>query len=328
MAEPRTIPIQILDAAPAGLSENPAGSSNQAPEGSPVSGPAPRANPMIWEGEEAATGVFIGGENPLDALDLLGVPGMVLPQVPRLPEDFSPSDRLRAWLDELMEALQCGSEDSVPRRLALAELDEVERQAIGEILGEGEVTAELTLDGTAFRVVESVLAGVWRISAEGEAGWVEVACVPTLVLEAALSLETAPFPVPEGGAGVMNAPAVLVEISERAAHYHEHGPAESAATAPNHVLNFTLLPMSEADHALLTSVLGRAQLELRSGGFGDCKVMATRYRHVWAVQYVNAMGHVILDTVEVGDVPAAVAAAREDMEDSAGRLQEILEAYL
>jgi len=39
------------------------------------------------------------------------------------------------------------------------------------------------------------------------------------------------------------------------------------------------------------------------------------------------MGHTILDTIEVGEVPRAACAGREDFEDSAVRLGEILEAY-
>jgi hydrogenase-1 operon protein HyaF len=39
------------------------------------------------------------------------------------------------------------------------------------------------------------------------------------------------------------------------------------------------------------------------------------------------MGSVILDTLEVGGVPVAVLAAREDFEDSAVRLAEILMAF-
>ena len=45
------------------------------------------------------------------------------------------------------------------------------------------------------------------------------------------------------------------------------------------------------------------------------------------MQYVNGLGKVILDTLEVGGVPVSVIAAREDFEDSAARLAEILEAF-
>ena len=119
----------------------------------------------------------------------------------------------------------------------------------------------------------------------------------------------------------MNGLAVLAEVNEHAANWD--GTAEH-----NRVLNFTLMPMSPHDQQLLLDVLGRAELTLESGGFGNCQVLATTVRHVWAVQFVNAMGNTILDTLEVGGIPDAVLAAREDFEDSARRLDQIIETYL
>ena len=78
---------------------------------------------------------------------------------------------------------------------------------------------------------------------------------------------------------------------------------------------------------MLTSVLGQIPLVIRSGGYGSSRVFATGLKHVWAVQYINSMGNVILDTLEIGGVPVSVLAAREDFEDSAERLGEILEAF-
>jgi hydrogenase-1 operon protein HyaF len=46
------------------------------------------------------------------------------------------------------------------------------------------------------------------------------------------------------------------------------------------------------------------------------------------VRFLNASGTVILDTLEVGGVPAAATAAPEDFEDAADRLAEIRDAYL
>jgi hydrogenase-1 operon protein HyaF len=279
--------------------------------------PESRANPMVWEGEEAATGVFLGSDPTDDALALLGMPAMQIPPAPRLPEDFEPTPALVNWLARLRAALACASEQAT--RLHLEPLDDVSIQAISEILGEGEVAGSVTLDEISYKVQESILAGVWRVQGSDGSDIVEVATAPAVILDAASSLAPADFPVPAPDGATMNAPAVLAEIQERALAWNG---------ADNHVLNFTLLPMTEADHALLTGVLGRADLELNSGGFGDCRIMATRYRHVWAVQYVNAMGHTILDTVEVGRLPAAARAARQDFEDSLERLEDLREAYL
>jgi hydrogenase-1 operon protein HyaF len=236
------------------------------------------------------------------------------------PRIFAPSDALRAWLARLTDSLAMAASAGVDhQRLDLNSLDAESIQAAEEILGSGEVEGAVTLDGVEYRVEESVLAGIWQIRGNNGDHWIEVAAIPQIMEQAALSLAKAPFAVPAEAPYVMNAPAVLAEISDRAARWDG---------AQNHVVNFTLMPMSEGDHDLLLEVLGRASLTLESGGFGNCRVMATRYRHVWAVQYLNALGHIILDTLEIGDVPDAIRAATSDFEDSAIRLREILETYL
>ncbi|MEM0953714.1 MAG: hydrogenase expression/formation protein [Pseudomonadota bacterium] len=281
---------------------------------------AARSNPMVWEGEEAAQGVFLSPDPTEDALALLGTPPMQLRPEPRLPEDFVPSARLRGWLEELEQNLAAVAKSPHDiRSLPVTGLDELSRQAITEILGRGEVEGSVSLDGVIYTVVESVLAGVWRVKGSDGRDYVEVAHAPSVILQAANNLEIADFSIPAPSGDIMNAPAVLAEIHERARAWNGE---------ENHVLNFTLLPMSEQDHDVLTGILGRAELEMTSGGFGDCQIMATRYRHVWAVQYVNAMGHTILDTIEIGELPAAACASWQDFEDSTERLAELLEAYL
>ena len=281
--------------------------------------PEARANPMIWEGEDAAEGVFLGTPDS-DPLALLGTPSMEVPEAPRLPEDFAPSEALIAWLGELTAALAAAAEGRRCEITQLAALSELSIQAVVEILGAGEVTGAVTLDGVRYQITESVLAGVWRLEGDDGSHYVEVGSLPRAAIEAASSLERAPFEVPPALPGLMNAQPVLAEISERGAKWSEGD--------ETHVINFTLLPMSEADQLAIRDTLGRAELELESGGFGNCRVFATRYRHVWAVQYLNALGHTILDTVEIGAPPGAVAAAREDFEDSSARLREILDTYL
>ena len=281
-----------------------------------------RPNPMIWEGEEAAQGIFTGAGSQEEALALLGMPSLELPRAPRLPEDFEASPALRGWLSELRSALATVAQaPDTSQRLDLTGLQPVDVLAIEEILGEGEVDGHVNLDGVTYHLQESVMPGIWRITVDaGEAtAWVEVAAAPSVVTAAAASLQPADYDIPAPGGNVMNAPPVLAEISERSRLWQGD---------ENHVINFTLLPMSEADHQLLTAVLGRADLEIRSRGFGDCRIMATRYRNVWAVQFVNAMEHTILDTVEIGTLPPAACAAREDFEDSGERLAELMETYL
>ena len=279
-----------------------------------------RANPMIWENEEQPQGVFINAGDD-DALALLGTPAMQLPPLARLPVDFEPGPQLLDRLEQLRQAIRdAATGRHIDQRIDMAELDQQSRQALQEMLGEGEVSGEVALDGVTYTITESVLTGIWRINGSDATEWLEVAPVPAVVTRAADSLRPAPVALPPALPGLMNGLPVLAEINEHAANWQE-------GSGPNRVLNFSLLPMSPQDQALLIDVLGRADLVLNSGGYGNCRVMATRVRHVWAVQYVNGMGHTILDTIEIGRVPDAAVAAREDFEDSAERLDEILEAY-
>ena len=119
--------------------------------------------------------------------------------------------------------------------------------------------------------------------------------------------------------GTMNLMPLLVEIGHRVA---THDPA-----LPNHVISFTLFPMTEADMAGLRQVLGTGPVQVVSRGYGTCRITLTGLRRVWSVQYLNSMDTVILDTLEIGGVPVAVQAADEDFADSAERLGEILAAY-
>ena len=61
-----------------------------------------------------------------------------------------------------------------------------------------------------------------------------------------------------------------------------------------------------------------------SRGFGNCRVTSTLTRNVWRVQYFNSMNTLILDTIEVIDVPEVAIAAPEDLSDSRERLAELI----
>jgi hydrogenase-1 operon protein HyaF len=169
-----------------------------------------------------------------------------------------------------------------------------------------------------------VLAGVWRLEATTADGttteWIDIGAVPLPILQAAAEQPRATIDIPKHAPqGAMNALPLLFELQERSGAYQPG--------TENHIINFTLLPITEVDTQVLTSVLGQIPLVIRSGGYGSSRVFATGLRHVWAVQYINSMGSVILDTLEVGGVPVSVLAAREDFEDSAERLGEILQAF-
>jgi hydrogenase-1 operon protein HyaF len=240
------------------------------------------------------------------------------------------ADQLTPQAREIMDAVvadlrqRAVAPERPVTRFGLDSLDEAGRAAIADILGEGDVWAKVGVGERYWRVVESVLPGVWRLEASAADGSVEecidVGPVPGPILQASAELPRATIDIPrQMPHGAMNAPYLLAELQDRSSKYQPG--------VENHIINFTLLPLTDVDSEVLTGVLGQIPLVIRSGGYGSSRVFGTGLRHVWAVQYVNGMGHVILDTLEVGGVPVAVLAAREDFEDSAERLAEILLAF-
>ena len=117
---------------------------------------------------------------------------------------------------------------------------------------------------------------------------------------------------------MVNAPALLVELIDKSAHF--------APGAEAHVVNLTLLPHTEADLEWLDAALGAGSVSILSRGYGNCRIEATAQAHVWRVQFFNSMDVLILDTFEVTAMPEVALAAPEDLADSGARILEVLEA--
>ncbi|SDH26799.1 hydrogenase expression/formation protein [Roseospirillum parvum] len=241
--------------------------------------------------------------------------------------------RVAPLVDRLIDALEGAVAGRPPQRFELAGLEPAERHLLDGLLGQGEVEARLTPpEGPPLRVVEAVMPGLWRLT-RGDHGlpdtpppeeWLEVGEVPAEVDAyrpgrpgPRLSAEVAGATLPEG---TMNARPVLEEIAAHATDWHPG--------RPNHVINLSHLPMSEADMTFLWQQLGDGALKLRSAGYGACEIRAMGVDHVWAVEFFNASGQSLLHTLEVGQVPVAARATVEDLIDSARRLADIKSAYL
>ncbi|UHD17029.1 hydrogenase expression/formation protein [Thiocapsa bogorovii] len=261
-----------------------------------------------------------------DGPDYLSMPkGMATYQAPLLPEPEL-LEGCTAGLELLRQLQRSLSRHRVGRPadvLDLGPLDLVNRRLVDQTLGEGEVSViEQGLQGT--RAQETRLAGVWRLEvpASGDCAGrelIEVAEIPRFVRESAFigTIETI-GPVADLADGVMNAPALIAEIEAKVAEWR---PGDSA-----HIINLTLLPMTEQDHAYLDERLGRGHVTILSRGYGSCRIVASGIRQVWWVQHFNSDDRLILSTLEVTDVPIAALAAQEDIDDSRDRLAEILEA--
>lgn len=227
-------------------------------------------------------------------------------------------------LPELAEALQAQKACEPNRLFDVTDLPADDRELLSQVTGEGEVAGVAALtDGVLAQLQESVMAGLWRVRFVDAAGalvadYLEVGAIPQAVRKAAeLTAPDVALGAPPPGA--MNVMPVLAEIRDRMAAHRLGRPA--------HIINFSLLPMNEADMGFLQQTLGDGPVRLVSRGYGACRVHATGARHVWSVQFFNAMDTIILDTLEIGDTPLAACAADEDFRDSAERLREIDEAY-
>jgi len=224
----------------------------------------------------------------------------------------------RAWLEGLLANLRAWRPGQAPIALSLGGLSGPDRELVDQVLGEGEVSAQVTGEGGTLGIQESVFAGVWRLLGKDRDGAVfadrvEVGEVPAAVRLAGSSGSATPKALPVTP-GVINAPALLAEIAEQAVR----------PSAPTHVINLSLLPFGPEDGAWLDLCLGRGPVTLLSRGYGNCRVTATGVARVWWVQYFNSQDALILNTIEVTEVPAVACAAALDLEDSAERLAEVI----
>ena len=239
-------------------------------------------------------------------------------------ESIARSPQAAALLPQLAEALQSQVAAERGRLFDITDYGPSDLELLTEVLGQGEVSGAAALpDGLIAEIREATVAGLWRVRFRDAAGrigadYLEVGAIPEILRRAAtLTAPRLSFGAPPPGA--MNVMPILAEIDERISAY--------SPGAPSHVINFSLLPVNEVDMAFLQQTLGEGPVQLISRGYGFCKITATGARHVWSVQFFNASDAVILDTLEIGDAPAAACAATEDFRDSAERLREIHEAY-
>lgn len=245
-----------------------------------------------------------------------------MPEVPEKEEAASFTAAL-AKLDEVLLALRAQPLPGTAVEIALTALDKANRDFAGQVLGEGEVSI---IAGASIQAQESVMAGIWRIyevDANGAlvSDRIEAGDFPAGVLKVAQDAAGPQLRPMEGVAGenLMNAPAIATELADKLASYR---PGNQA-----HVVNLSLLPLTEQDLAYLDCRLGQGAVTLLSRGYGNCRISSTAVKNAWRVRYFNSREAVILDTIEIVNVPAVACAAKEDLEDSAQRLGEILGVY-
>ena len=261
-----------------------------------------------------------------ERLEYLSMPSDMSKYTPPLMPDpgaVRDLDGAREAMIWLQQALAEHRPDGKPLLANLNALSDDCRSLVNQILGEGEVSVTRQGEVTA-RTQESVLAGVWRtlyFDADDKVicDLLEVASVPHVVdfgAEDSQTIDTRSEGVDDE---LANALPILIEIEARCESY---GP-----DVLPYSINLSLLPLSEAELEFLDQRLGRGPVDILSRAYGRCQIISTLTRNVWWVRYYNSMGVLILNSIEIADVPEVVAAAPEDLKDSASRLNEILAPY-
>ena len=275
------------------------------------------------------------GSQPPEAdgveLDIMQLPQemntYVPPSLPE-PEEVVGREAALALLRSLMEQLATHRADAPNLSWDLGELDDANRELIDQVLGEGEVSIVVREDAGKgeTRIQEAVMAGIWRgrqMDDQDEllSDRLEIGPVPAVVRKETFADMEVQLGVDEAdlSPGVLNAPPLIAEISERIEALDDD--------SEPHVINLTLLPQTEEDLGFLMKKLGEGRVTVLSRGYGNCRITSTATPGVWWVQYFNSQDRNILNTIEITDVPEVACAAQEDLEDSATRLTEILEIY-
>ncbi len=240
------------------------------------------------------------------------------------PEDTTGMEAGKQKLMEVIDVLgryKVGDAAKVVDTTGLSELD---LGLVNQLLGEGEVSM---VSGSSVQVQESFFAGVWRVLHFGDDGKlskdsIEVASWPDAVAHRVFEGAQEQVPLADMKnlpAGVFNTPTLLSELSDKV---KTHQPGD-----PVHSINLSLLPHTEEDLVYLNHMLGKGDTIILSRGYGNCRVSSTRTKNVWWVQYYNSQDALILNTLEITEVPEVICAAQEDLDDSLERLEEIMELY-
>lgn len=263
-----------------------------------------------------------------ETLDYMPMPqGMETFRAPPLPEPelMAGRQRARAALREALAELEAVCQGAGNRQVDLAGLDADDLALVNQVLGEGEVSAVVQAAGDGQRAVqvqEAVFAGVWRVvtTVDGRvvSDIIELGHIPAVLGDIARQDVEPEVPRWRGALppNVQNAPALLAEIEDQWRVWRPGQPA--------HVVNLTLLPMSVEDIGFLDHHLGTGRVLILSRGYGNCRITNTCRPHTWRVVYYNSQDIVILNTVEISELPEVAQAAIEDLQDSHERLKEVL----
>lgn len=245
------------------------------------------------------------------------------PLIPE-PEEVENLSIAKSMLAKLLTTIETYKAGDPAVVFDISDMDVANVDLINQVFNEGEVSVLYQSDASV-QIQESVLTGIWRIRVNDEAGKpisdkIEVGDIPSIVREKTFTdstpIDTKLDNLPEN---VLNAPPLVIELAEKMEEWKKGD--------IHYVINLTLLPLSTEDLNFLGERLGVGPITILSRGYGNCRIGSTSKKNIWWVKYFNSEDKLILNTIEVIDIPEVATAAPEDLEDSAERLREILEVY-
>lgn len=231
------------------------------------------------------------------------------------------------------------------RPIALSPLPRETQTLVLEALGDGAIRAELDEVGShpRTRLTETRLAGVWH-SAQYDAGG-RLLESELLTGECPSALSERPFNAgrnrilmpPDHSPDTAAAVAVLVELEAQLDALDAAGDDEpTATTRPGrqrqdagqfntpYSVDLRMLVDSPAAMDMIERCVGVGPARVANLSYGRCDIQATAVRNVWRLRQFNAAGRLLLDRLDIGRVPAALLATREDLAESLTRLDALL----
>jgi len=276
--------------------------------------------PVIGEGTQPAVD---GDEN----FNFTKSPGAMhtydMPIIPE-PEEVENLAVAKEILVKLYDSLKRYKAGEQAIKFDISDMDAANADLINQVFNEGEVSVLYQAD-TSIQIQESVLTGIWRIRVNNAAGdpisdKIEIGDIPSIVRDKtftdATPIDTNLDNLPDN---VFNTPPLLIELAEKSEEWKKGD--------LHHVINLTLLPLSTEDLNFLGERLGVGPITVLSRGYGNCRIGSTSKKNIWWVKYFNSEDKLILNTIEVIDIPEVASAAPEDLEDSTKRLRDILKVY-
>lgn len=266
------------------------------------------------------------GSQPDDGLEYMNMPkAMDVFRTPILPEpeDMLTHPNALQTLHALIDMVARYMQGNVVPPMTLLHLPETDLTIINQVLGEGEVSATIAGHdelGTQIDIQETVFVGVWRVIAVSQGVRVydalEVNTIPALLAQVAHQDAQTPHtsaPLPKD---LVNVPTIVQEVR---AHSTDWQMGKVV-----HVVNLTLLPLTDVDIAYIDDQLGTGRITILSRGYGNCRIVNTRTANTWRLVYYNSQDKVILNCIEITGVPEVACAAEQDFEDTHERLIEVL----